>query len=145
MKKLITLVFVLISFLSTAQSFSDYKDYVLSTEKYQTKKYCRAYNLNVALVTDNQFIWDTLKQPVHFNIDIDDSVVIVNSARKQIYKKVKNLPTKDPDVIKWYFIDEENKNGVLWFIKLNKEKEVSILSEYDDIAWFYVCGQILNR
>lgn len=137
---------MLLSLNTNAQSFSDYKDYVLKNEILpKTNKVCRANDLNVGLIVDNKFIWDTLKQPVHFNIYMGDSILVINSARTQIYKRLSVL-LKTDDLIKWYCLDEENKNCVLWIYTYKQyNNNVTILSEYEDVAWFYDCGPMYKR
>lgn len=108
-------------------------------------RYAKARELNVGLVEGTKINWDTLKEPVHFFIEVSDSGAVINSGRKQTYRFLELL-RKDDSVTKYYCIDEEQKNCVIWMFSFkNSPSWFSIGAEYADVAWYYNCDILKDK
>jgi hypothetical protein len=123
-KTLLVLILMILSIVSFSQKVGIYN----------------VHDVNIGYINGKNILWDTLRDPCHFNLEIFDSSIIIHSAREQEYKMFQ-VTKKNNEFTQWYCKDKYDTLCVITFQLANNPKKLDIVYiEYDDLAWYYDYG-----
>jgi hypothetical protein len=110
---------------------------LLSVKSYAQTIFVRTIDLTIGIKNNKKIEWSPPTEQSML-IKIEKTVMIIYSAKVQIFRVITYDGEYDNGVKRWYCSDEEGLNCYLYMSSVDKDKNiVSIGIEYDDLAYYY--------